>query len=135
MIDYVRTADGSLRKVHVERVFEPRSERSDSAIPSAGPRGPIFRRRPVGTYVVHLPLSVRAAGERIAAEHGLTFARMASRSRLATTVRARHRWWAATKWSLGLSYPETGALFGVDHTTVMAAVRKVETQLEQEHTP
>jgi hypothetical protein len=135
-IDYVRDAEGGLRRVRVDRIEASKSERSDPE-PRASRAGAVgrmlFRPRAPGSYVLHLPASVRAVGERIANEHGITFAAMAGRSRYPRCVRARHRWWTVVKWSLALSYPETGALFGVDHTTVMNAVDHVEDDLEREY--
>jgi chromosomal replication initiation ATPase DnaA len=61
--------------------------------------------------------------------HRVTLAGVLGQSRLASVVRARHDLWAMCRWSLGMSYGELGALFGVDHTTVVSAVRKCEVAL------
>jgi DnaA-like protein len=139
MIDYVREADGSLRKVNVGKLqLEPPSE----AYPRANYHfdHPTERARfhdvPPSSWVTRLPPCVRATGERIAREHGLTFAQIASRRRYAQIVAAKHRWWIVTKWTLGLSYPETARLFGgLDHTSVMHAQKNVSAMLEREHQP
>jgi hypothetical protein len=125
VIDYVRDADGNLRKVRVDPLVLEKSERSDPA--------PKLSRASVGSYVARLPACIRTVGERIAAEHGITFAAMAGRSRYRTRVRARHRWWAVVKWTLALSYPETGAIFGVDHSSIINAVDHVEDDLEKQY--
>lgn len=54
------------------------------------------------------------------------------RERGARVVRARHRLWTVLLDTLGLSYPDCAALFEVDHTTVMHAVRKRRAELEAE---
>jgi chromosomal replication initiation ATPase DnaA len=81
-----------------------------------------------------LPPTVRALGERIAREHGKTFAALVSGTgtRSKTIALARHRWIAITKWTLGLSYPEAGRMFGLDHTTVISACKKIEALLAEE---
>ena len=44
-------------------------------------------------------------------------------------VRARDHLLAVIRWSSGLSYPEIGAIFGMDHTSVMAAVSRHDRRL------
>lgn len=67
---------------------------------------------------------VRAA----AAQHKLLdgFAAILGRSRFAGTIRARHQCWYQTRHDSerAWSYPEIGALYEVDHTTVMNGVAK-----------
>jgi chromosomal replication initiation ATPase DnaA len=41
---------------------------------------------------------------------------------------ARHELWVVTQNTLDLSYPETGYMFGVDHTSVMAAQKEYESR-------
>lgn len=41
-------------------------------------------------------------------------------------VRVRHHVWSITKDTLVLSYPSTAHLFGVDHTSIMHGVKKVD---------
>lgn len=136
VIDYVRDANGNLRKVRVDPLVLEKSERSDPAPKlsraSVARMERVLPRAP-GSYVVYLPACIRTVGERIAAEHGITFAAMAGRSRYRTRVRARHRWWAVVKWTLALSYPETGAIFGVDHSSIINAVDHVEDDLEKQY--
>lgn len=55
--------------------------------------------------------------------HGVRIADIRGRSRLAHIVRARHEcWWRLRRQ--GWSLPAIGREFGVDHTTVLAALRK-----------
>jgi len=51
------------------------------------------------------------------------------RGRQKRTVRARHAVWLALR-ALGWSLPEVGREFSVDHTTVLAAVRKASSASE-----
>jgi hypothetical protein len=139
VIDYVREADGSLRKVSVGKLQpEPPSEayaRTNSRFDHPRERAR-FHDIPPSAWVVHLPPCVRATGERIAREHDLTFAQITSRRRYGQIVAAKHRWWIVTKWTLGLSYPETARLFGgLHHTSVMHAQKNVSATLEREHQP
>jgi hypothetical protein len=60
----------------------------------------------------------------IARRHSVTFDDIAGRSRAKRTVKARHEVWAWL-YGLGFSYPECGYLWGVDASTVLAALRKV----------
>jgi len=57
----------------------------------------------------------------VAKKHGVSVAELLGRGRTASIARARRELYAVTKDTLGLSYPETGALFGRDHTTIMHA--------------
>lgn len=47
------------------------------------------------------------------------------RERYADVVRARHEVWYAVRQTLGFSYPHIGRIFGVDHSTVLHACRRV----------
>lgn len=47
-------------------------------------------------------------------------------SRFMTCTAARHRLWFILRSTLNLSYPELGAMFDRDHTTIMAGCRKAE---------
>lgn len=47
-------------------------------------------------------------------------------SRRQNLCRARHELWVVTMDTLGLSYPDTGYMFGVDHTSVIAARKEYE---------
>jgi chromosomal replication initiator protein len=55
-----------------------------------------------------------------------------SKDRHKTTAFARHVAMYLCKQRLNISFPELGRAFGKDHTTVMSAVRKVETMREQD---
>lgn len=71
--------------------------------------------------------------QRIAREGRVTVTDMLGRSKLRSVVRARHRFCAVVRSSLGLSYPEIGRLIGRDHTTVMNAVKQYEDELAREY--
>lgn len=72
--------------------------------------------------------------EKIAHEHGVTVHQImvAKSDRHPAASRARFHAWAVVKWSTGLSFPEIGAFFGVDHTSVLAGVRRWEAILNGE---
>lgn len=68
--------------------------------------------------------------EQVAWRYGMKPALILGRSRQPNVVRARQEAaWELRK--LNLSYPQIGAVLDRDHTTVMAAVRKVEAQRTQ----
>lgn len=67
--------------------------------------------------------------KRIATEHHISVDAMMSRSRQPDLVRARVRAMAVLRWSTGWSLPDLGRLFGRDHTTILAAVRSYEAEL------
>lgn len=62
--------------------------------------------------------------KRIAKEHYTTVDAMLGRSRHPLTTRARHAFWRHVRTVTSMSYPEIGALFDFDHTTVMAGIKK-----------
>lgn len=62
--------------------------------------------------------------ERHAHCHGTTVADVIGRGRTLAVCAARHAAWAEIRRTTSLSYPEIGALFGCDHSTVMAGIRK-----------
>lgn len=67
---------------------------------------------------------VLAGVERVAEKHGVTLEDIAGKSRIRHIVAARHEAWALVRWTLGWSYPAVAIMFGgVDHTTVIIAVR------------
>lgn len=66
------------------------------------------------------------------ASQGATLDMVTSQDRLEYVVRARHRLWTVLLDTLGLSYPACAALFEVDHTTVMSAVKKRRAELASE---
>lgn len=70
---------------------------------------------------------------RYVAPYNVTLADVLGRRRTATVSKARQRLLAVIRWTLGLSYPEIGILFDLDHSTVIAAVRNVERDLAAEH--
>lgn len=63
------------------------------------------------------------AVEKVARRHHVTMGELLGRRRLAHVVRARHTAWRELR-RMGLSYPAIGELWGVDHTTVLAACTK-----------
>lgn len=66
----------------------------------------------------------------IAARHHVTVEEICGRDRHSHITAARHALWLAFKVELSpaWSYPAIGAMFGVDHTTVMAGVAKAATR-------
>lgn len=60
----------------------------------------------------------------VAFEYGVTLAELVSRDRHKGPAGARHALWARMYGTGTWSYPRIAALFGVDHTTVHAAVAK-----------
>lgn len=60
--------------------------------------------------------------------YAVTPAEVCSRQRTKNIVRARHDFWCRLRNREGscFSYPEIARLFGMDHTTVLAAVRSFE---------
>jgi chromosomal replication initiation ATPase DnaA len=69
---------------------------------------------------------------RLCERASVTLADILGRSRVSRIVRVRHRVWAVLRWTLELSYPEIGRIWGVDHSTVMAGVRQHERRLAAE---
>lgn len=59
------------------------------------------------------------------AETGISITEVIGRRRFASITRARHMLWFWLYRETGLSYPEIGRIFEVDHTTVLAAVHKI----------
>ena len=68
---------------------------------------------------------------RIAREHGVSLETLVSRDRHRHAALARHHAWAVIRWTLALSYPEIGRMFGVDHCTVIQGIRKFERHLSE----
>lgn len=68
------------------------------------------------------PLLTRHIGP-IAERYGVTPAMILGKSRLSENVRPRHALWVALLEE-GCAYIEIARMFGVDHTTVMVAVRR-----------
>lgn len=70
---------------------------------------------------------------RIAAEHGLTRPEvLLSQNRQPAVVRARDHFLAVVKWSTGLSLKEMRDVFGMDHTSILTAIRRHEARLNGE---
>jgi chromosomal replication initiation ATPase DnaA len=61
---------------------------------------------------------------RIARKHGVKPEAVLGRGRHRHTAMARHEFFLMLRDTLDMSYPEIGKLLGVDHTTVMAGVKK-----------
>lgn len=61
----------------------------------------------------------------LAREYGVTTGDVLSRARTRTVVKCRHHMWRLLRDTLDLSYPEIGRIWGVDHTSVMTAVRNL----------
>lgn len=59
----------------------------------------------------------------IVRSHHVTVFEVCGRGRTAKVVEARHDAWAYLR-RLGFSYPEIGRLWGVDHSSVLTALRK-----------
>lgn len=78
-------------------------------------------------------MAIAGAARRICLGHGATLDEVLSASRHPRIVRARHRLWMILRDTLDLSYPELGALFDRDHTTIMSGVKKCRARLEKEH--
>jgi chromosomal replication initiation ATPase DnaA len=68
--------------------------------------------------------------EGIARAHHVTVAELIGRRRLSHIVKARHSAWLALR-QRGWSYPAIGWLFGVDHTSVMSACRRKDSEAER----
>lgn len=67
--------------------------------------------------------------QRLCAARMVAFERVCGRDRHKSVTRARHEIWSLLRSSTEMSYPEIGALFGVDHTSVMDAIKKREARL------
>ncbi len=70
--------------------------------------------------------------ERIAKIYCVTAQDIVGRCRSTNIVAARHHAWAVIRWTLVMSYPEIGALFDVDYSSVMHGVRKYERSISKE---
>lgn len=67
---------------------------------------------------------VRRAAEKVCRDHHVTLRDILGKSRASHVVRARHAVWALCRGDgYGWSYPSIAEAFGVDHTTVMAALK------------
>jgi chromosomal replication initiation ATPase DnaA len=95
------------------------------------PRKTATKLPPVGA-VMKLPPPIDAFAEKIAKKY---FVRMEdllrvykNGSRRRNVCRARHELWVVTMDTFDLSYPDVGYLFGVDHTSVIAARKEYESR-------
>jgi|GEM_PF-236403 len=77
-------------------------------------------------------LSIEDIQRAVCTHFHLRPADLLSKDRHKTTAFARHVAMYLCKQKLPVSFPEVGRAFGKDHTTVMSAVRKVETLREQD---
>lgn len=79
---------------------------------------------------VHVRDPILKLARAIATEHGIVKAEcIFSERRHPSIVRARDHLLAVVRWSSGLSYPEIGAIFRMDHTSVMSAIARHEARL------
>ncbi len=81
---------------------------------------------------MQVPEPVRALAEKVARKYCLkvddllkVYANGARRHNLKL---ARHELWVVTMDTLALSYPDTGYMFGIDHTSVIAARKEYESR-------
>jgi hypothetical protein len=133
-VTYARNGDGSLAKVHLpaKDVSSRKAPGQAAAKASTKPARPKPRRATqprsnAPAWTLPIPRVVRAVAESVAARYGITLEAILSGERFRHTVRARHEWWRLVKDTWDLSYPETGRLVGgVDHTTIMSALRALE---------
>lgn len=73
-----------------------------------------------------------AAMVQIADEHRLNVEQLTGRAQTRhVTVARQEAMWLIYRY-VGLSYPETGELFGRHHSTVMHAVRQIDQQVEED---
>lgn len=77
-------------------------------------------------------LGILAETWKFCTREGIPLMWVTSTARDAEIVRVRHRLWTVLIDTLGLSLSECAALFEVDHTTVMYAVRLRRIELEKE---
>lgn len=70
--------------------------------------------------------------KRIAKGHGVSMRDLLAGVRTAPVVRARDQAVAVVRWSTGWSSPHVGRLFGLDHSSVLAAVARHEARLNEE---
>jgi chromosomal replication initiator protein len=90
----------------------------------------VVRQLPAGPGLRPVFAEAVAVMEDTASRAGLSLQELRSLDRSATLAKTR----AIAMWrvrQLGLSYPEIGRLFGRDHTSVIAAVRKIDATLPE----
>jgi Bacterial dnaA protein helix-turn-helix len=152
-VTYVRDGEGNLVKVRrpsapaaslTLNVESQRPEgalgvatKADAAEPSVATTPTkarrVTKRRPRPEWPQPIPRVVLAVAASVAARYGISLDAILGRERFPSTVRARHEWWRLVKDTWDLSYPETARLVGgVDHTSVMSALRKREPVARQE---
>ena len=96
---------------------------------TVGLRAPKRTREPLVARKLRLWRAERVARS-IAYSYGFELDELLySRGRARTLVRARHHLWTVIQHTLDLSTPEIARAFGVDHSTVLYAVRKFERHL------
>lgn len=70
-------------------------------------------------------LGLRGMAEKIADDHNVEFeVAYITKRRFKNHTAARHHLWWYMRQELRLSYPEIGRIFGCDHTTILAGIRK-----------
>jgi hypothetical protein len=79
-----------------------------------------------------MPVHVREYVARVAKSHAVSLQAVMSTARHPAVCRARDQAMAVLRWTCNYSFPELGAMFGRDHTSVMAAVERYEARLNTE---
>jgi len=64
--------------------------------------------------------------QRISALRNVPYMEIIGRRRSKTIVEARHLVWWTVRKTTCFSYPEIGRIFGVDHTSIVHACRKID---------
>jgi hypothetical protein len=82
-----------------------------------------------------LPREVYRFAVRIADRYGVLLTEVLFGKRVPrptqNVAHARHELWTVTMDTFGYSYPETGALFGFDHTTIMSGRQEYEARRDK----
>ena len=73
--------------------------------------------------------AIESLVRRVAEEHGVLPHAIYSPTTRPRVVRARDHVLALLRWSTGFSFPELGDLFAMDHTSIVAAVRRHEKRI------
>jgi chromosomal replication initiation ATPase DnaA len=76
-------------------------------------------------------IGAEATAHRIAREHGVDLMIVLDNIRDKSISGARQHLAAVLRWTTDMSYPEVGAVLGIDHTSVMAAEVSFGARLEE----